>query len=178
MRARSEQRSFRPAPATPAERVRWPAAWGTRLLLFVDVEEEFDWTRPTDRTQRATTAMRALPDAHGRFADAGVPLACMVDYPVAIDPNAGVILREIAVDGRSAMGAQLHAWVTPPFDEALTPANSYAGNLPRALEAAKLDALTDAVEAAVGRQPVAYRAGRYGIGPAMPALLRARLSDR
>jgi hypothetical protein len=168
------QRSFRPAAATPAERVRWPADWGTRFLLFVDVEEEFDWTRPPDRVQRATTAMRAFPDAHRRFADAGVALACMVDYPVAVDPDAAAILREVVADGRSTVGAQLHAWVTPPFDEPLTPANSYAGNLPRALEAAKLDTITAAIEDAMGERPIAYRAGRYGIGAATPALLRER----
>lgn len=152
----------------------WPADWGTRFLLTVDVEEEFDWTRPPDRAQRATTAMRAFPQAHRRFADAGVALACMVDYPVAVDRDAAAILRDVAADGGSAIGAQLHAWVTPPFDEPLTPANSYAGNLPRALEAAKLDAITAAIDQAVGRRPIAYRAGRYGIGPATPALLRER----
>lgn len=174
MRATAEQRPFRPAPATAAERVRWPADWGTRFLLFVDVEEEFDWSRPPDRASRATTAMRALPGAHRRFADAGVALACMVDYPVAVDPAAVAILRDIAGDGRSAIGAQLHAWVTPPLDEALTPPNSYAGNLPRSLEAAKLDTLTAAILTAVGQRPVAYRAGRYGIGPATLSLLRER----
>lgn len=171
---REQPRAFRPTPASAAERVRWPDDWGTRFLLFVDVEEEFDWRRPPDRAARATTAMAALPAAHRRFADAGTGVACMVDHPVATDPASCDILREIASDERSAIGAQLHAWVTPPFDEPLTPANSYPGNLPPALEAAKIDALTDAIVAGVGARPIAYRAGRYGIGPATLGLLRDR----
>lgn len=52
--------------------------------------------------------------------------------------------------------------------------NSYAGNLPEALEAAKIDALTDAITRAVGVRPRAYRAGRYGIGPSTARLLAQR----
>ena len=165
---------YRVPAAQAHERVVWPAAFGTRFIVFVDVEEEFDWSRPLARENRATTAIRAFPDAHRRFADEGIGLACMVDHPVATDPAAIDVLRRIVEDGRSEIGAQLHAWVTPPFDEPLTRANSYPGNLPRATEAAKLDALTDALSAAFGRRPRAYRAGRYGIGPATLALLAAR----
>lgn len=162
-----------PAPRAD-ERIVWPEAFGTRFIVFVDVEEEFDWYRPLSRENRATTAMRAFPDAHRRFADEGVGLACMVDHPVATDSAAVDILRRAIEDGRSEIGAQLHAWVTPPFDEAVNRANSYPGNLPRALEAAKIDALTNALAAAFGRPPRAYRAGRYGIGPATLSLLAER----
>jgi hypothetical protein len=154
--------------------VRWPAAFGTRFLVVVDVEEEFDWTAPFDRLHRATTAMRALPAAHRRLRAAGVSPAYMVDYPIAADPAAVAILRDATVDGLSAIGTQLHSWVTPPHDEIVSLANSFQGNLPRALEAAKLDRLTDAVTAAFGGPPQAFRAGRYGIGPASRALLADR----
>lgn len=142
--------------------------------MFCDVEEEFDWRAPLSRAARSTTAMAAFPDAHRRFADLGIPLTCMVDHPVATDPAAITILARAVEDGRTAIGAQLHPWVTPPFDEAVTPANSYAGNLPRALEAAKIDALTDALTTAFGRAPLAFRAGRYGLGPDTLSLLAER----
>ena len=66
--------------------------------------------------------------------------------------------------GECDVGTQLHPWVNPPFDEAVTPANSFTGNLPVPLQRAKLHALTDAIEAATGMRPTVYRAGRYGIG--------------
>ncbi|WP_374944363.1 polysaccharide deacetylase family protein [Sphingomonas sp.] len=165
---------YRVPAARDDERVVWPAPFGTRFIVFVDVEEEFDWRRPLSRENRGTTAMAAFPDAHRRFADEGVALACMVDHPVAADARAVDMLRRAVEDGRSSIGAQLHAWVTPPFDEALTPANTYPGNLPPALEAAKLDTMTAALIAAFGRAPLAYRAGRYGIGPHTLPLLAAR----
>ncbi len=163
-------RPFRP-PA--GETVRWPTHFGRRFVVFVDVEEEFDWTAPLDHAQRATTAMRAFPQAHARFAGWGVGLTCMVDHPIATDAAAVEILQRVAEDGRSAIGAQLHAWVTPPFGEAVTPFASYAGNLPIELERAKIATLTDAIADAFGERPLAFRAGRYGLGPHTLSLLAA-----
>lgn len=158
----------------PAALVRWPASFGTRFTVFCDVEEEFDWRAPLDRAERSTRAMAAFPDAHRRFADLGIGLACMVDHPIASDRASTDILSRVLEDGCSSIGTQLHPWVNPPHREAVTPANSYAGNLPRDLEAAKLDALTAAITAAFGRPPLAYRAGRYGIGPHTVPLLAER----
>lgn len=144
-----------------------------RFTVFVDTEEEFDWGKPLARENRATQAMRALPQMHRLFADHGVGPAYMVDHPIATCPRSTDILTALIEDGRSAIGSQLHPWVNPPFDEAVTPVNSFVGNLPRDLEAAKLAILTDAVTAAFGRRPVMMRTGRYGIGPNSLELLSA-----
>lgn len=159
---------FRPPPGEP---ITWPDAFGRRFTVFVDVEEEFDWSAPLDASHRATTAMRAFPDAHARFAASGVGLTCMVDHPIATDPAATAILRQVADDPRSAIGAQLHAWVTPPFTGPATPFASYAGNLLPELERAKIAALTDAITTAFGARPPAFRAGRYGLGPGTMRML-------
>ena len=169
--------TYRPPRPTDAQRVVWPEKFGTRFTVFADVEEEFDWNAPLDRRNRSTTAMAAFPDAHRRFAERGVALACMVDYPVATDPAAVAILGHVLEDGRSEIGTQLHAWVNPPFPDSAPPGSSYAGNLPQTSEAAKLKTLTRAIATAFGRAPRAYRAGRYGIGPNSFALL-ARLGYR
>lgn len=161
---------FRPDAGPP---IAWPADFGPRFTIFVDCEEEFDWTAPFDRAHRSTTAMRAFPDAHRRFADAGIGLTCLVDHPVAVDPASIDILRAIIADGRSAIGAQLHPWVNPPHEEAVNAQNSFPGNLPRALEAGKIAALTEAIEHAFGTRPSAFRAGRYGLGPQTWGLLAA-----
>lgn len=164
---------FRPPAPAPTDLIAWPADFGTRFVVFVDVEEEFDWNGPLSRDNRSVEAVTALPDAHARFAAADVPLALMLDHPVARDARAIDLIGPLLTGG-SVVGAQLHPWVTPPFDEALTPRNSFAGNLPRALEAAKLDVLTDAIAAAFGQRPTAYRAGRYGVGPDTIDLLAER----
>ncbi|WP_443025208.1 polysaccharide deacetylase family protein [Sphingomonas sp. QA11] len=165
---------YRVPPPPAADLIAWPEGFGTRFTIFVDTEEEFDWNAPLGRDTHGLSHVAAIPEAHRRFADRGVPLTYMVDYPIATDPQAIDMLSAVLADGVSAIGTQLHSWVNPPFDEALTPANSFAGNLPEALEAAKIDALTAAITAAFGAVPRAYRAGRYGIGPATFGLLAAR----
>ncbi|OYW22848.1 MAG: WalW protein, partial [Sphingomonas sp. 12-62-6] len=165
---------YRPAAPGNDALVRWPADFGTRFIVFVDTEEEFNWRAPLSRDARATTAVAAIPAAHARFTAAGVPLAFMIDHPIVSDPAAVDILRRAIADGQSSIGTQLHPWVNPPFDEVVTPFHSFPGNLPPALEAAKLDVLTAAITAAFGKAPLAYRAGRYGIGPHTIELLAAR----
>lgn len=165
---------YRPPLPAPADLIAWPADFGTRFTVFVDTEEEFDWHAPLSRESRATTAVAALPATHARFAAAGVPLNFMIDHPIVSNPAAVDILRSLIGQGGTTIGTQLHPWVNPPFDEAVTPHNSFPGNLPMTLEAAKLDSLTAAITDAFGVPPIAYRAGRYGIGPQTVALLAAR----
>lgn len=161
-------------PPPPAEAmVRWPDAFGTRFTLFVDTEEEFDWGAPLSRTAHGTAAVAALAEGGRRLAGMGVPVTYLADWPIVADPGAVEILQRLFAEAGASVGTQLHAWVNPPFEEALTQANSFAGNLSAALEAAKLDRLTTAITAAFGA-PLAFRAGRYGIGPRTRAMLAQR----
>lgn len=166
-------RGYRVPPPEPGAAIEWPDAFGTRFTVFVDTEEEFDWNAPFRRDGHGTGHVAALPAAHARFAALGIALTYMVDYPIATCPRAGEVLRALLGDGRTAVGTQLHPWVNPPFDEAVSAYNSFAGNLPEALERAKLAGLTEAITWATGVRPIAYRAGRYGIGPNSIATLAA-----
>lgn len=158
-------------PASAADLVRLPASLGRRFLVFVDTEEEFDWTAPRRRDATSTHAIAALPEAHRRLAGFGICPTYLVDYPVASSQAAVDVLRPLQDSGECAIGTQLHPWVNPPYDEELTVPNSFVGNLPIAMERAKLLALTDRIEAGFGRRPQIYRAGRYGIGPNTARLL-------
>lgn len=160
------------APAAAAKLVL-PPDFGRRFLVFVDTEEEFDWSAPRSRDATSTRALAALPIAHRRLREFGIVPTYLVDHPVATAPAAIELFRPLLAAGECALGAQLHPWVNPPHDEPLTAANSYVGNLPRALEAAKLARLTQAISDNFGRRPEVYRAGRYGVGPNSAALLEA-----
>lgn len=163
--------AYTPTSASP---FAWPDGFGTRFAVFVDTEEEFDWNAAFHRDARSVTAIGALPDLHARFAARGVPLTYLVDHPVATSPAAVDTLRRLIEDGSGAIGAHLHPWVNPPHEEAVDRRHSFAGNLPPALEAAKLDVLGEAIERSFDVRPRIYRAGRYGIGPATLTALVAR----
>jgi hypothetical protein len=160
-------------PARKADHVKFPAIFGRRFVVFVDTEEEFDWTKPRSRDATATSAIRYLPEFQ-RLMDAhGVCPTYMIDYPVADSPSAVDVLTTMLGEGNCRIGTQLHPWVNPPFEEEVVTMNSFAGNLPIDLERAKLGVLTDRIEKAIGIRPTVYRAGRYGIGPNSARLLEA-----
>lgn len=167
-------RGWRPPVPAHADRLRWPQDFGSRFIIFVDTEEEFDWSAPFSREARSVHAVAALPAMHQRFRDRGIAPCYLCDYPVVADEEAAAILRNLMADGQSAIGAQLHPWVNPPHLESPSALLSFAGNLPPALEAAKLDTLTAAITRATGTAPLAFRAGRYGLGPHTLGLLAAR----
>jgi hypothetical protein len=95
----------------------------------------------------------------------------VIDYPVASQPQGYEPLREIARAGRATIGAHLHPWVTPPFEEEVTARNSYACNLEPGLQRRKLRALTEKIADVFGVRPRVYKAGRYGVGPRTAEML-------
>ena len=135
------------------------------LYVVVDTEAEFDWAKGFDRTLTAVSAMRQQGQAQRIFDSWGVRPIYAVDYPVASQPEGYEPLREILARHGCVIGAHLHPWVTPPFDETLSEHNSFSGNLPRALEEQKLRNVVTAIERNFGVTPLFFRAGRYGVGP-------------
>jgi len=134
------------------------------LMVLVDTEEGFDWSQPLARANTDVTAMRAQARAHRIFDKFGIKPVYVADFPVASQKDGFAPLRELLDDDRCVVGAHLHPWVNPPFEEAVCNANSYPGNLPGALEREKLRRLTDTIGENLGRRPVVYKAGRYGAG--------------
>ena len=135
------------------------------LVVVIHTEEEFDWSKPHDRNATGVTHIRHIDQAQRVFDEFGIVPNYVVDYPIATQPEAFGPLKVYADDRRALIGAHLHPWVSPPFDEELNARNSYPGNLPRALEQEKLSLLTDKITAAFGTPPRTYLAGRYGFGP-------------
>lgn len=135
------------------------------LLTLIDVEEEFDWSKPFSRANTSIAALERLPRAHEVFVQYGVRPTYLLDFPVANSRSAANTFQNWREKGECLIGAQLHPWVCPPFAEVVSEANTYPGNLPRDLEEAKLRMLTETIERNCGARPQIYRAGRYGLGP-------------
>jgi len=158
------------APAA-SEMISFAPSFGRRYLVFCDTEEEFDWSGPRGRDLTSTRAMHAMPAFHRRLLDHGARPTYLIDFPIASDPASVDILGGFVAAGEASIGAQLHPWVNPPYDEALTNENSFVGNLPIEVERTKLEVLTRRIALAFGEAPRIYRAGRYGVGPNTAALL-------
>jgi hypothetical protein len=162
-RGASGGRPFRAVAQTPPSGAA-PANDRPALIVVSDTEVEFDWAAPFDRRSFGVGHMRHIGRLQTICERWGIRPVYVVDYPIACQAGSVAALRPIIDDGRALLGAHLHPWVTPPHEEAINARNSFPGNLPPALERAKLAALTDCIETKFGRRPEIYKAGRYGLG--------------
>lgn len=144
---------------------RFEPGFGTRFIVTVDTEEEFDWNGPLDRQMHGLDHVPQIEKFQAFCEHRGVAPIYLVDWPIAKSRRVRDILRTPLLDGRAEIGVQLHPWVNPPFEEEVNHYNSFAGNLPPQLEEAKFAKLRDAIEENFGTAPLIYRAGRYGLGP-------------
>lgn len=158
--------------APDADRLaEFPRAFGPRFWVTIDTEEDFDWTKPFSRVHHDLSSLKKLEQCQTFFAGHGVKPIYLVDWPVIEDADAASQLRSYVASGQAEVGAQLHPWVTPPFEEVVNSHNSYTGNLPEELQRAKLKNIRDRIADAIGTPPLAYRAGRYGLGSATGRML-------
>jgi hypothetical protein len=154
------------------ERLQPPANRGPTLVVVVDTEEEFDWNAPFNPASTSVENIACQHLAQDAFDRHGVVPTYVVDYPVASTPASVAILKGFLDSGRCEIGAHLHPWVNPPAEEEISTFHSYACNLPAGLMRRKLEVLGRAIERGFGRRPTIYKAGRYGVGPDTPPILR------
>jgi peptidoglycan/xylan/chitin deacetylase (PgdA/CDA1 family) len=133
----------------------------TIVVVSIDTEEDNWYRSRTDIAVQNILEIRRLAPFLDRL---GVRPTYFTTYQVAIEPRAADTLREACDDGTAEIGAHLHPWNTPPLTEAFVPPNSMTKNLAPALQLAKIQRLTRALEDAFGGRPRAFRAGRYGLG--------------
>lgn len=159
-------------PPGPVAHARFPSDWGQRSLLTVDTEEEFDWDAPFTPNEHGLDHVGRLAKFQQFCEGIGVLPVYLIDWPVATSPLAIEILGEAVKSGMAEIGIQLHPWVNPPHEEQVNSFNSYAGNLPPELEREKFLRLRDKIAENFSTDPMIYRAGRYGLGPASVGMLR------
>ncbi len=134
-----------------------------RLIVTVDTEEEGLWGGRYPSSGNTVRNVEELPRFQELCDRLGVRPTYLADAPVVEDDRAASILRELAADGRSEIGAHVHPWCNPPLTELRDTRETYLCNLPAAEQRAKIAWLTDHIEERIERRPTSFRAGRYGL---------------
>lgn len=150
-----------------------PASTAPQLFIIVDTEEEFDWSAPFSRESVSVTAIQEVGRLQKTVAPYGLKPTYVVDYPVAATSSSVETLGAFAHTGECRIGAHLHPWVTPPFDEPLVPEMSFGCNLGQPIERAKIQTLTDTISTHLNVRPRVYKAGRYGLGTSTVSILES-----
>ena len=135
------------------------------LIITIDTEEEFDWNAPFHRENYDTQNIFEHHKIMGKFYRSHhISPIMAISYPLLKQKKTSSLLRDIFHTKEAVPATHLHPWVTPPLTEELSAVNSYAGNLPFSLEQEKIRVLTTEFEQIIGKRPIIYKAGRYGLG--------------
>jgi hypothetical protein len=151
------------------------------LVVTIDTEEEGRWSGSYPAHGNTCRNIRLLPRIHQIITRLEAIPTYLVDYPVAVDPQACKILAGFAADGSCEIGAHLHPWCNPPFESSFdnsgtTWTATYPHTLPQPVQQAKLERLCEAIQEGIGIKPTSYRAGRWGFNhTSIPVLERLRI---
>src|SRR5262249_23085687 len=96
-----------------------------KIVVIVDTEEDFDWSGAFSRENTTVRSMSWIGRIQDIFDAYNITPIYAIDYPVASQPDGYRPLQEIYVSGRCLIGAHLHPWVNPPFEEPVTCYNSF-----------------------------------------------------
>ena len=138
----------------------------TRSLVFtVDTEPDDQWAPPlVDGTLPpfGFANTRGLGPLVDFFRKRELPVTWMTSWSVARDEESAGVLRDAAAHGDEIAG-HLHGWETPPFLDCDARHRPFIAEYEADVRLAKHRQLLAAHAEAFGRQPVSYRAGRWGL---------------
>jgi len=129
------------------------------LAITIDTEED-NWS--DYESVPVLSNIGRLSELQNLFDRYKVKPTYLITYPVATDKNSISILRKIMEDDRCEIGAHLHPWNTPPFEEERTPENTMLFNLDEDLQYRKLESLHSKIVENFRFEPVTFRSGRWG----------------
>lgn len=142
------------------------------LLVTVDTEEIFDWTA-NDFANHAVADPADIARFQSLCENHAIKPLYFISWPLMQDEATAGYFRQLQDSGKASLGLHLHQWVTPPQSGENTPRSSYQANLTPQMHREKLLGLIEAFRQAFGSDPVAHRAGRYGVSPSVQADLQA-----
>jgi hypothetical protein len=145
-----------------------------QLIMSIDTEADNQWEY-SDQVQIKNIAycqrFQALCEKYA------IKPTYLITSEVATDPNASIFFRDLVENGKAEVGAHLHPWTTPPFNDEPglrynDPLRAFPSELPFDLLDKKLETLTLQIKKSTGVQPTSYRAGRFGFSLDQAKLLK------
>jgi hypothetical protein len=135
-----------------------------KFILTIDAEADNQWVHGT---KISTDNLRFLPRIHKLCLQYTIYPTYLVTSEVCTDEYAKELLRGYREASQAEIGAHLHIWTTPPFEDKAglrfnDHYHGFATELPEPLLRRKIEHLTQQIENAFGKRPTSFRSGRYG----------------
>lgn len=142
-----------------------------KLVISIDVEEEGLFSGKYSRRPPGAENVGSLSRLGFVSKEFGFPLTLLVSYRAAQDSSARKVLEGWRESRGAEIGAHLHHWNTPPFEDLPYPEPVSADLLPPALLQAKFESLFEAIGTNLGVIPRSFRMGRFDLGNQVKRLL-------
>nr|WP_321258499.1 hypothetical protein [uncultured Pseudodesulfovibrio sp.] len=140
-----------------------------KIAITLDVEEEGLFSGQYPRSGAGVSNVFRLDMLEWLTRDFDIPLTLLVDYPVAVDAECATCLRRWKDELGAEIGAHLHPWNTPPYDDG-DPLDS--SSMSSEMVQVKLASLVRAIEDNVGVTPTSFRMGRWDFSDTVRDALR------
>jgi hypothetical protein len=148
-----------------------PSGNRLRVVITVDVEEEGLFSGRYEPGPAEVNNVRQLHRLEFISREFGLPLTLLPTYPVVRNPVCRDILAHWRDEYHAEIGAHLHPWNTPPFQDIPFAEPVPSDRLPLFLLRAKFETLLSALKDHMEIQPRAFRMGRFDLGEQVLTLL-------
>jgi hypothetical protein len=144
-----------------------------KFIISIDTEGDNQWEFGSALT---TENIQFVPRFQELCTGFRIKPVYLVTSEVCADPFARKIFTSYWKEEAAEIGAHLHLWTTPPFEERdgyrfNDPNHGFANELQSDLLNAKISSLTKEIESAFGKRPTSFRSGRYGFNENVAAAL-------
>ncbi len=144
-----------------------------QFILTIDTEADNQWNHGIPIS---TDNIRYVPRFQRLCDQFQIKPTYLVTSEICGDQFARDIFREYRSNGRAEIGAHLHSWTTPPFEDTEglrynDPNHPFATELSESLLDKKIANLTLQIQDSFGVAPTSFRSGRFGFNDTCAKLL-------
>ncbi len=144
-----------------------------KFILTIDTEADNQWNHGIPLS---TENIRHVPRFQELCENYHVKPTYLVTSEICGDEFANSIFRQYLEKATAEIGAHLHVWTTPPFEDAEglrfnDRHHAFATELAEPFLAKKIANLTHQIENAFGVRPTSFRSGRFGFNETCARLL-------
>ncbi len=144
-----------------------------KFILSIDTEGDNQWDFGRELTVENIKFVPRLQNLCEKYF---IKPTYLVTSEVCEDNFAKEIFKDYLSKNKAELGAHLHVWTTPPFQDKTgyrfnDPNHAFANEIPVGFLSEKIKNLTNQVETSFGIQPLAFRSGRYGFNEDLARIL-------
>lgn len=144
-----------------------------KFIITIDTEGDNQWDHGRELTVENIRFVPRFQDLCNKY---HIKPTYLVTSEVCEDAFAKEIFTDFLLTDKAEIGAHLHSWTTPPFQDKdgyryNDPNHAFATEFPENLLSEKVKKLTNQIGTSFGKRPLSFRSGRFGFNEILARIL-------